>query len=159
MPSSMTRTHAFWVPLVFAVFSLINVAHAQDCAPSGSVDILVELGADTVDLQLHVDTAATAGFDAGLDSLCQVDSTAAYACLSLDTTLYVTASLPPNGETALSFDLLVQSDTIAPVVTFDLGEWLLLAFIFFPRILQVFCGIRFLYIVFLESSDFKLFSL
>ena len=127
MPSSMTRPHAFWVPLVFAVFSLINVAHAQDCAPSGSVDILVELGADTVDLQLHVDTAATAGFDAGLDSLCQVDSTAAYACLSLDTTLYVTASLPPNGETALSFDLLVQSDTIAPVVTFDLGEWLLLA--------------------------------
>ena len=66
------------------------------------------------------------GFDEGVDSLCIPDSILPWACLSLDAS-YTVASIPPNGEATLEFDILVQADTSAPVVTFDLGGWPLLS--------------------------------
>ncbi len=126
LPGTFTRLNKCRAFVLSFLLLFILGAHAQSCAPQDTVGIQVFLGADTVSLQLQVDTSATMGFDEGVDSLCIPDSILPWACLSLDAS-YTVASIPPNGEATLEFDILVQADTSAPVVTFDLGGWPLLS--------------------------------
>ena len=96
-------------------------ASAQECAPQWNVPIVVEHMSDTTSLMLVLDTAATLGFDAGLDSLCTVDSALSYACLSAESNLLVIHAMPSNGDSAVLFTLEVNTGGSEMNVSFDLS--------------------------------------
>lgn len=116
---SMKSNIPYVVLALVLLLSTVQGAKGQDCAPMGILDVHVAFELDTVALQLEVDTAATWGFDLESDSLCSTDSLGAWACLNWDTVLYSVASIPPNGETPLDFEVLVQADSTAPIVLFE----------------------------------------
>lgn len=98
-----------------------QMASAQECAPQWNVPIVVEHMSDTTSLVLVLDTAATLGFDAGLDSLCTVDSALSYACLAADSNLLVVHAMPSNGDSTVLFTLEVNTGGSEMNVSFDLS--------------------------------------
>lgn len=101
------------------------LGRAQDCHPEWTVGITAAFETDTVNLLLVMDTSATAGFDAGLDSLCTGDSLWTGACLISDGDAYVVSAIPSNGEAPIGFTIALQGDSSDVQLAFDLGTYLL----------------------------------
>ena len=100
-------------------------AAAQDCAAEWTVEMLVHQDADSVHLQLVMDTTATPGYDAALDSLCPPDSLTPLACLLSGDTAFIVSAVPSSGTTPIPFTLLVNTDSMETAIEFDLGDFLL----------------------------------
>ena len=80
--------------LVCAGLIPFSTLHGQSCDPMWTVSVAVTQGSDSSDLMLVVDTAATFGWDAALDSLCPPDSVAPLACFLSEDTAYIVHAVP-----------------------------------------------------------------
>ncbi len=119
-PAPTMKSNTPFAFLALSLFLMVfSGVKAQDCFPQGVLEIQAALGEETTALQLMVDSSATLGFDAELDSLCNNEGLEAWACLSIDTVLYAAAAIPPDEETPLTFGVLVQADSAAPMLSFD----------------------------------------
>jgi len=103
---------------------LPSYGQGQDCAPEWTVEILAENGTDSTALQLVVDTAATFGFDAGLDSLCP-DTMGVQACFLSEGASYLVHAVPSDGEAAIPFTVVLNTDSAEMILQVDLSGWLL----------------------------------
>ena len=81
------------------------------------------MAGDSTTLTLVMDTAATIGFDDGLDVLCSADSGGGEACLLIDSTLYLTSYIPSNGDWAIHWAVQLITGDSAATLTMDLGEF------------------------------------
>ncbi len=123
-------SHFFSHGMGLLCFLLLNPwmdlsSSAQDCAPEWTVEMTAVQGADTTVLQLVMDTSATTGFDAGLDSLCPPDSLLPLACLISDDAAYIVNAVPSEGESPIPFTVRIHADTVVTSLTVDLGDFLL----------------------------------
>ena len=107
--------------LLWAASAPQQVSAQAECVPEWNVPIVVEHLSDTTSLLLVLDTAATLGFDAGLDSLCTVDSALSYACLSSEDALLLIHSMPSNGDSAVQFTVEVNTGEAEMLFSFDLS--------------------------------------
>ena len=98
---------------------------AQDCTAEWTVEMLVIQDADSVNLQLVMDTTATPGYDAALDSLCPPDSLSPLACLLSGDTAFIVSAVPSSGTTPIPFTLVVNTDSMETAIEFDLGDFFL----------------------------------
>lgn len=111
--------------LVCAVSIPFSSLHGQNCAPEWTVSISVTQGSDSSDLTLAVDTVATFGWDAVLDSLCPPDSLAPLACFVSEGATYIVHAVPSDGEAMIPFFIQTGEDSLATTLSFDLGAFLL----------------------------------
>ena len=110
--------------LVFGACSF-HVASAQQspCVPQWTVSFDLIGGQDTVALALVMDTAATFGWDEGLDVLCQSDSGVIQACLIEDSLSFQTNHVPSDGDSAIHWMMHITTGDSAAHLFTHLGDF------------------------------------
>ena len=121
----MPTIPSFLLPFVTLFCLGFSLAQAQEspCTPEWTVTVEVVMAGDSTTLTLVMDTAATIGFDDGLDVLCSADSGGAEACLLIDSTLYLTSYIPSNGDSAIYWAVQLITGDSAATLTMDLGDF------------------------------------
>ena len=99
------------------------MAQTTDCSPEWTVSFAVEFDNGNLGLDLVMDTAATTGFDEGLDQECAQDPGDVFVCLLTDGQLYGVNHIPSQGDSAIHFVLTWSAGLDSAAMSVNLGNF------------------------------------